>query len=757
MPHRRWKIIACLFLVVATLATYGDLRTHQFINYDDGLYVTDNPTVQGGLTLPGLIGAFTSTCAGLWHPLTMLSHMLDCQLFGLHPGGHHLTSLLFHIANTLLLFLWLQRTTGALGPSFLVAALFALHPLHVESVAWVAERKDVLSTFFWLLTMWAYVWYVESPGFRRYWLILVCFILGLMAKPMLVTLPLVLLLLDYWPLHRWTLNRAATVSPSKKGPSRVSRDRKTPQGVSAQRLAWEKAPLFALAALCSMVTFFAEKEGGAVTSLQDLALTSRLANAMVAYVSYLGQMFWPAHLAVLYPLPRHNPPIWQATAAGLALAVLTLLALRQARRHPYLLVGWLWYLGTLLPVIGLVQVGVQTMADRYTYVPCIGLFIIVAYGMADLGARWRVPRLLLPVGAGVVLAALMICTWVQVSYWRDSISLYGHTLKVTRSNPLIQSNMGVVLAAQGKMDQAMAHYAEALRLKPDLAKTHNNLGLALAAQGKMDQARAQYAEALRLKPDYAEAHNNLGLALAAQGEMDQAVAHYAEALRLNPDLAETHNNLGVALAAQGKMDQAVAQYAEALRLKPDLAGAHNNLGLALAAQGQMDQAMAHYAEALRLKPDYAEAHNNLGLALAAQGQMDQAVAHYAEALRLKPDYAEAHNNLGLALAAQGQLDQAVAQYIEALRLNPDLAETQNNLGVALAKQGKIEEAIARFQKAIQINPDFPGSYSNLGLALAIQGNIDKAMIIYQNALKINPNDTRAQKMLSILKAQRSNN
>jgi len=728
MPHRRWKIVACLFLVVATSAVYGDLRTHQFINYDDGVYVTDNPPVQDGLTLKGLSWAFTTLHAANWHPLTWLSHMLDCQLFGMHPGGHHLTSLLFHLANTLLLFLWLQRTTGALGPSFLVAALFALHPLHVQSVAWVAERKDVLSTFFWLLTMWAYVWYVESPGFRRYLLVLVCFILGLLAKPMLVTLPLVLLLLDYWPLHRWTPKRAATVSPAKKGPSRkrpsrASRDRKTQQGVSIKRLVWEKAPLFALAALFSMVTIYAQKEGGAIWTLQTLPIPNRLANALVAYMSYLGQMFWPAHLAVFYPLPGHNLPIWLALAAGLALAALTFLALRQARRHSYLPVGWLWYLGTLLPVIGLVQVGKQAMADRYTYVPLIGLFIMLAYGMADLAARWRARRFLLPVGAGVVLSALMICTWVQVSYWRDSISLYEHTLKVTGSNPLIQSNLGFALAAQGQMDQAIAHYGEALRLQPDLAETHNILGVALAAQGKMDQAMAQYAEALRLKPDLAEAHNNLGLALAAQGQMDQAMTQYAEALRLNPDLAEAHNNLGLALAAQGQMDQAVAQYAAALRLNPDLAKAHNSLGLALAAQGQTDQAVAQYAQALRLKPGYAEAHNNLGLALAAQGEMDQAIAHYTEALRL----------------------------------NPDLAETQNNLGVALAKQGKIEEAIARFQKAIQINPEFPGSYANLGLALAIQGNIDKAMIIYQNALKDNPNDTRAQKMLSILKAQRPHN
>ncbi|MGD0215956.1 MAG: tetratricopeptide repeat protein [Desulfobaccales bacterium] len=568
MSERRWKIIACLFLVVATLATYSDLRTHQFINYDDSLYVTENPMVQGGLTLSGLIGAFNTTCAALWHPLTMLSLMVDSQLFGLHAEGFLLTNLLFHIANALLLFLWLRRTTGALGPSFLVAALFALHPLHVESVAWVAERKDVLSTFFWLLTMWAYVWYVESPGLRRYLLILACFILGLLAKPMLVTLPLVLLLLDYWPLHRWTPNRPAVVS-SSKGRSRGSSDSKTQQGASIKRLVGEKSPLLVISALFSIVAFYAQRQAEAISTLSSLPIPNRLANAIVAYVSYLGQMFWPAHLAVLYPLSRHNVPIGQALLASLALAVLTFLALRQVRRHPYLLVGWLWYLGTLVPVIGLVQVGEQAMADRYTYVPFIGLFIMVAYGMAELTARWRVARFLLPLGAGVVLSALMICSWVQVSYWRDSISLFEHTLKVTRNNFIIHNDLGGTLAQQGKLDQAIAHYDEALRLRPDYVEAHYNLGVALDGQGQLDQAIAHYAEALRLKPDYAEAHNNLGVDLAQQGKIDEAITRFQKAIQINPDFQAAYANLGFALAKQGNIDKAIIIYQHDLKNNPN--------------------------------------------------------------------------------------------------------------------------------------------------------------------------------------------
>jgi tetratricopeptide (TPR) repeat protein len=667
--QRPWTIIAGLVLVLATLAVYGQVRNFHFVNFDDNLYITDHPLVQKGLTLDGLSKAFTSSYVGFWAPLTMLSNMLGCQIFGLHPGGHHLINLVFHLANALLLFFWLQRTTQALGPSFLVAALFALHPLHAESVAWVTERKDVLSTFFWLLTMWAYWWYVKTPGLGRYLLILVCFILGLMAKPMLVSLPFVLLLLDYWPLSRLSLQGLAAAAPSSPpGP-----------GVALQRLVWEKAPLFVLAALVSLITFYTQKEIGALWSLQALPFTTRLANALVAYVSYLGKMFWPVHLAVLYPLPGQNLPLWQTGAAALVLAALSFLALRQARRQPYLLVGWLWYLGTLVPVIGLVQVGQQAMADRYTYVPFIGLFIALAWGAAVLAARWRAPRFLLPVGAGVVLSVLAVCTWAQVGYWRDSITLYEHTLQVTRRNPLIHYNLGLALFSQGRLAEAMAHYDEALRLKPGYAEAHNNLGLALFSQGKLTEAMANYAEALRLKPGSAETHNNLGLALFSQGKLTEAMAHYGEALRLKPDFAEAQNNLGIALYSQGKLTEAMAHYTEALRLKPDFANAYYNLGIIYGTQGKFQEAIALYRKAIEADHDFVAAYNSLGIAYANLGENQEAVTMFQKAIQIKPNHTETYNNFGWLLAKQGKVDQAIAMFQKTVQIDPHDRRAQEML------------------------------------------------------------------------------
>lgn len=594
MTKRHWKIIACIFLVAATLAVYGEVRNHQFIYLDDGAYVFDNPAVRKGLTLKGVAWACTTLHAGYWMPLTWLSHMLDCQVFGLSPGGHHLTNLVFHLANTLLLFLWLQRATGALGPAFLVAALFALHPLHVESVAWVAERKDVLSTFFWLLTMWAYLWYGERRGWGRYLLVVLCFGLGLMAKPMLVTLPFVLLLLDYWPLNRLGLGLEVILreGPGGRGPLPPAADslprkivmRMSPQGVPGRGLVWEKMPLLVLSALISAVAIYAQKEVGALAQLGELPLSSRVATSLVAYVWYPLKMLWPSPLAVLYPHPLDTISLWQALGAGLVLALISLGVFWQTRRHPYLLVGWLWYLGTLVPVIGLVQVGNQAWADRFTYVPLIGLFIIAAWGLRDLTAAWPGARWLRPLGAGIILAALMICTWFQVHLWRDSVTLFEHTLGVTGDNPVIHNNLGVALASQGKKEQAFFHFIEALRLNPNNARARNRLGEKLVAQGKMEEALAMFQRAVKIRPDFGEAYNNLGKVYAHQGKIDQARAMFQKAIDLDPNFAEAYKNLGLALATQGKKREAVEMLEKAVRINPNFADAQEMLNR-LKAQG----------------------------------------------------------------------------------------------------------------------------------------------------------------------------
>ena len=640
--NRRRDVLVCLFLVIAILVVYWQVGNHEFVNYDDDVYVTENRHVQDGLTLEGIVWSVTAAHASNWHPLTWLSHMLDCQIYGLNPGWHHLTNLLFHIVNTLLLFLVLRRMTGDLWRSAFVAALFALHPLHVESVAWVAERKDVLSTFCWMLTMWSYVWYVEHPGAKRYLLILLFFILGLMAKPMLVTLPFVLLLLDYWPLNRFQFEQSGGGSKLQAYRFRgiIS------QGSLSLRLVLEKTPFFILAAASSAVTFLVQQSGGAVSD--EYSISVRLANALVSYVGYIGKAIWPSNLAVLYPHPGMLP-WWQVAGAGLLLVSISLLAIRAVRRHPYFAVGWLWYLGTLVPVIGLVQVGAQAMADRYTYVPLIGLFIMISWGVPELVERWRYRRVVLTISPAIILLFLMICTWFQAQNWRDSVVLYKHTLKNTANNYLAYYNLGETLAREGRSDEAISHFREALRIKPDYMEAHNNLGVALMYQGRLDEAISHFREALRIEPGVEETHYNLAVALFRHGKAKKAISHFREALRINSDYAEAHYDLGAVLVRQGRIDEAIVHFREALRIKPDYARAHYSMGIASIRQERIDEAISHFKEALRIEPGYVRAHYNLGVALMHQGRIDEAIVHFREALRIKPDYAAAYKNLQGAL------------------------------------------------------------------------------------------------------------
>jgi tetratricopeptide (TPR) repeat protein len=562
-------LIICIALSITTIAVFWQVGSHEFISFDDNDYVTENRYVQDGITLKGIVWAFSEPHAHNWHPLTWLSHMLDCQVLGLKPGRHHLVNLFFHVANTLLLFLILRRMTNALWQSAFVAGLFALHPLHVESVAWVAERKDVLSTLFWMLTMGAYVYYVERPGYKRYLLVFVFFVLGLMSKPMLVTLPFVLLLLDYWPLKRrqgvqsGARIAAATPQPAsrakrkQKSRQQTGKDTVKTKSAASSRALWpeirpllkEKMPFFVVTILFCFVTFYAQQL--VVKPMELYPLGGRIANALISYVSYIGKMLWPVNLSIFYPYGGAALFSWQAVSAMLALMVTTYLTIRAARRFPYLIVGWLWYLGTLIPVIGLVQVGLQSMADRYTYVPLIGIFIMIAWGIPELLNRWRYRRFALASAAVGILFALMVITYVQTGYWRNNIILYEHAIKVTSENAWAQNNLGYALSLQGKTREAIAHFQKAISIN-NPADAHYNLGTMLASEGKLDEAIYQFRESIHISPGYAKAYNNLGNALLYQGRLDEAIASYREALRLNPEYTLAQENLKNALAAQKK-------------------------------------------------------------------------------------------------------------------------------------------------------------------------------------------------------------
>jgi tetratricopeptide (TPR) repeat protein len=522
--------IFCIYplLALITLVVYWQLWSYDFINLDDPDYVIGNQQVRGGLTIDGIEWAFTAVKTSNWHPLTWLSLMLDCQLFGTNPAAHHLINLLLHVANTLLLFAILRNMTGALWASVFVAAAFALHPLHVESVAWISERKDVLSTLFWMLTTAAYLRYVKRPSVARYLLTIAAFALGLLAKPMLVTLPFALLLLDYWPLNRVV-----------RGSGFRIRD--------FGRLIIEKIPLFMLAIVSSAVTFIVQRNTGAAAELDAISLYSRIANAFVSYLTYIRKMIWPSDLAVFYPHPG-NLPMWQAAAAAAAILAITILVIRLAKNHRYLMTGWLWYLGTLVPVIGLVQVGNQALADRYSYIPLIGLFTMIAFGTDDLFGKYRYKKIILSMAGAAAICVLAVCTYVQAGYWRNSVTLFEHTLKVTKNNYLAHNNLGMAFQSQGKIEQAISQYKQVLQFKSDDARAHNNLGNALRAQGKFEEANEHYTQAIKYKQDFAEAHNNLGISLVAQGRIEQGINHYRQALRLKPDSFEIQNNLALVLA-----------------------------------------------------------------------------------------------------------------------------------------------------------------------------------------------------------------
>jgi tetratricopeptide (TPR) repeat protein len=713
----RWMIPGiCLLIVAATWVVFGQTAGYEFVNFDDDIYVYENPRMTSGLTLHGIGWAFSHSYCYYWAPLPALSHMLDCQLYGLSPGGHHLINVLLHGATAVLLFLVLREITGALWRSAFVAGVFAIHPLRVESVAWVTERKDVLSGLFFVLALGAYVSYVrhlEGKGSRaRYLAVAFLFAMGLMSKPSLVTLPFVLLLLDYWPLNRFgqPVSAGASAEPIR-GKDSFS---------VLKGLLIEKIPLFALSAAYCAVTILTANP----VPVEQRSISARLGNAIASYTAYLAQTFYPANLAVFYPFPASGIPPWKILLSLMLLATISVgvFALRRSQRC--LVVGWLWYLGMLTPMIGLIQVGAQARADRFTYLSQIGLLLLIAWGMGNLCASLRYRRAVL--GAAVAaVAALIASAHLQASRWKNSESLWRHTLTCTLDNNIAHNNLGTALLQMGRLDEAAVHFQKVLEVQPLNAEARNNLGNVFFQKGRVDEAVADYQKALEINPKLALARYNLGVAFLQNGRVHEAVWHFQAALEIEPDFAKAHYNLGIAFVQLGRVSEALVHYNKALEINPNYAEAEYNLGIALLQIGRLNEAVSHYNKALAINPNYVEAHNNLGTALVQLGQVSEALAHFQKAMEINPLNVEAENNMALVLATfpetwvrNGTKAVELAEHADHLTGNAN-ASVSATLAAAYAEAGQFPNAITTAKRALQLATD----QGNTALADAIRAQI----------------------------------
>jgi protein O-mannosyl-transferase len=788
----------CGLLVLSVIAVFGQTARHDFINLDDDDYVYENPHIQAGLTAAGIAWAFSNRdVSAQWQPVTLLSLMADVQSLASGEGPPdrlgdrrddrlddrarlaariHVTNVALHAVNSILLFLLLRAMTGSQWRSAFAAALFAVHPLHVESVAWVSERKDVLSGLFGLLALWAYVVYARGPHVVPYLCVVVALALGLMAKPMLVTWPFLFLLLDYWPLRRQGATQSVLGREQGERGLLPAPHSLLPAPAGRRDLHWlilEKLPLLLLVGISAAIAYFAQLSGGTVISLRTAPVYQRIARAAVIYVEYLGKMFWPANLSAVYSA-QDVAGFWPASAAVALLVFVTITVVWRARRgEPWLATGWFWYLGTLLPVIGLVQVGSAVVADRFVYLPQIGISIALAWAVADL-AKFQISNLRSQISnvkfrtshvirrsvaycslvalSSLTLSALAVCAWRQTCHWRDSEALWNHALTCNPRNASAHLYLGMVFAVRRQSDESIAQYRLALSINPKLEQAEYNLGAALGARGQVDEAHDCYVKALEIRPGDKMAHNNLGLILAARGQADAAAVHYRAALQSDPNFVEARYNLGMLLTHHGQLDEAIAQFEQILKSDPDNALPHFGLAEPLARRGNIERALAEVRRAIEIKPDFAEAHNGLGVILAGQGRSDEAVAEFRKALDSRPDMVDAYFNLGLAAASSGNLDQAIALYRKAVELQPGNAYGHVTLGLVLARRGLIDEAIAQYREALRTQPGNSDTHIYLGRALAGGGHLDEAVVQYREALASRPDDEDAQNGLGTMLA-----
>ena len=738
----------CVFLVLAVLAVFGQTARFGFVNYDDQTYVYQNPVVQEGLTWKGALWALTYGKIGHWHPLTWLTHEADCQVYGLWAGGAHLTNVGLHAATAVLLFLVLRAMTGALWRSAFVAAVFAVHPLRAESVAWISERKDVLGGMFFMLTLWAYVGYARQPSRSRYAVVALLFALGLLSKNMLVTLPFVLLLLDWWPLKRMQ-NAECRMQNTECRMQNADGAERRDRSVPFWSLVREKIPLFLLSAGSCVATALAPEK---VAVSERLPFMERAGNALVSCIIYLRQMVFPAGLAIPYPFPEGGTPAWQACLAFAALAGVTTYVFVRRQKRPYLPFGWLWYLGMLVPMIGMVQISYYAHADRYTYLPGIGIAVAMTWAVADWSGGWKYRRAVLGGLMMAVIGVLAVWGHIQTSYWRDNQSLWTRVLDCTTRNYIAHDCLGLDFYEKGEMEEAIEQYRKVLEIKPNYAEAWCDLGVALFEHKEKEQAVECYRRAIEIKPRYAEAWGSLGVALFDKGAKEQAVECYHRALEIDPHYAEGWGNLGAALFDKGDKEQAIADYRKALEIDPRYVKADYNWGNALATEGQFDEAIAHFRKALAAKPDYANALYGLGAALCAKEQWDEGIAQYRKALETKPDFGEARYSLGKALLRKGDFDQAMDCFQKAGATSPDPLTRWLNLGSELLQKGDLDEAIVCYRQAIKIAPRSADASANLGVAFFERGELKEAIESWQRSLEIKPDQPSVQNNLAWLLA-----
>ncbi len=746
------KILLSIVLVIATCAVYWQVRRFELVNIDDDKYIIKNAVVQKGLTWSNVGWAFTALEVANWHPLTWMSHMLDVSMFGWRNGSetlntawatatgkHHLVSLGWHCVDAVLLFIVLMALTGAPWRSWLVATLFALHPLHVESVAWVSERKDVLSTFFGLIAILCYVHWVKiKPTWWRYALMMVAFALSLLAKPMLVTLPCLLLLLDYWPLKRLqpVVMPAQITSRHKKKKKNTSRGEPvmpTRPPVTVTGLVIEKLPLFALSLASSVTTVIAQHHGGAVESITRTPITMRIANALVSYASYIAQTVWPIRMAAMYPYPSKIDA--RATAvSALLIITITAIVLWWRKVQPFLLVGWLWFLGMLVPVIGLLQVGSQSRADRYTYLPLVGLFIMAVWLIPHFARGVLKPSPVLKMAIVTPIAAILvvlgIVSFYQISYWRNSVALYDHAFAVTKDNSFAHNNYAVALKEEGKVDEAIAHFREALRIRPRYAQAAKNLGGELLTLNRIDEGVKYLQVALDVDPRYAEAHSDMGYAYSRRNELEAAQAEFEKAISLNPNLYTAYANLGALLINQQKFAKAIGPLNMAVQLRGSDYVSRQYLGVALMDQHRYPEAIEQFQQVLLLKPDYLEARNRLAWAYFESGQIDKAVAEGEQIIRLVPNDPKAYDNLARVLTRGGRDGQGrdakraleLASKACAMTDHRDPAML-STLAQAYAVNGQFDQAVMTAQTGL-------GLAKSVGMTVLVE-DLQNRLALYQ--------------------------